>query len=61
MPDKRDMHQAKSHRSTKNQHHQARGQASMPAGSAKTLSTDDTQALPAVGRPAAGKKNTGKR
>jgi hypothetical protein len=64
MPDKRDMHQAKSHRNSKNKGQatgaapgKARGQASVPGGSGTTMAMDDTQSMPAVPGSAPSKKN----
>lgn len=65
MPDKRDMHQAKSHRNSKNKgqpgagHNKARGQASVPGGPGTTMATDETQVLSPI--PGAGKKNKSRR
>jgi hypothetical protein len=68
MPDKRDMHQAKSHRSNKNKGQstgqargKARGQASVPGGSGATIAMEDTQAVPTVTGSAGGKKNKSRR
>jgi len=62
MPDKRDMHQAKSHRNSKSEgqsagqaHGKARGQASVPGGSG-TIAMEDTQVVPTV-TGSGGKKN----
>jgi hypothetical protein len=68
MPDKRDMHQAKSHRNSTNKgqspgsaHGKARGQASVSGGSGATIAMEDTQALPTVTGSAGGKKNKSRR
>lgn len=69
MPDKRDMHQAKSHRSnnknkgqsTGSAHGKARGQASVPGRSGATIAMEDTQAVPTVAGSAGGKKNKSRR
>ena len=63
MPDKRDMHQAKSHRSAKNKHRndpppgKARGRASMSGATAATMASEDGAAAPVP----VGKKNKSKR
>jgi hypothetical protein len=63
MPDKRDMHQAKSHRNSKNKGQagggKARGQAAVPGGAGTTLATDETQVMSPVA--GAGKKNKSRR
>jgi hypothetical protein len=66
MPDKRDMHQAKSHRNAKNKGQsagsapgKARGQAAVPGGSGSTIATADTQVVPTG--PSGGKKNKSRR
>jgi hypothetical protein len=68
MPDKRDMHQAKSHRNSKTKgqsagqpHGKARGQASVPGGSGGTIAMADTQAMPTMTDPAGGKRNKSRR
>ena len=64
MPDKRDMHQAKSHRNSKNKgqaHGKARGQASVPGGSGATIAMEDTQSVPTIAGSAGGKKNKSRR
>jgi hypothetical protein len=67
MPDKRDMHQAKSHRNSKSKgqfagqaHGKARGQASVP-GRSGTIATEDTQVVPTVTGSAGRKKNKSRR
>lgn len=64
MPDKRDMHQAKSHRNSKNKGQtqgKARGQASVPGRSGATIAMEDTQAMPNMTGSAGGKKNKSRR
>jgi len=68
MPDKRDMHQAKSHRNSKNKgqstgsaHGKARGQASAPGGSGATIAMEDTPAMTNMTGSAGGKKNKSRR
>ena len=67
MPDKRDMHQAKSHRNSKNKGQsagaargKARGQASVPGGSG-TIAMEDTQVVPTMTGSTGGKKNKSRR
>ncbi len=66
MPDKRDVHQAKSHRNSKNKgqsagpaHGKGRGQA--PGGSRATIAMEDMQAGPTTSGSAGGKKNKSRR
>jgi hypothetical protein len=65
MPDKRDMHQAKSHRNSKTKGQaaggKARGQASVPGGSGATIAMQDTQAMPVTSGQPTGKKNKSRR
>ena len=68
MPDKRDLHQAKSHRNSKNKGQstgqargKARGQGSVPGGSGATIAMEDTQAMPTMTGSAGGKKNKSRR
>jgi hypothetical protein len=63
MPDKRDMHQAKSHRNSKTKHRndvpssKSRGQARMPSSSSVATSVDDAVPMAA----STGKRNKSKR
>jgi hypothetical protein len=65
MPDKRDMHKAKSHRNSKNTGQsaeaqgRARGQASVPGRSGAAIR--DTQAMPTMTGSGGGKKNKSRR
>jgi hypothetical protein len=66
MPDKRDMHQAKSHRNSKSKGQspgqargKARGQASVPGSG--TIAMEDTQVVPTMTGSAGGKKNKSRR
>jgi hypothetical protein len=64
MPDKRDVHQAKSHRNSKSKGQsagqargKARGQASVPGGSG-TIAMEDTQVMPTMTGSAGGKNKS---
>jgi hypothetical protein len=62
MPDKRDLHKAKSHRNSKNTAEaqgRARGQAPVPGRSGAAI--QDTQAMPTMTGSAGGKKNKSRR
>jgi hypothetical protein len=61
MPDKRDMHKAKSHRNSKSSSHQPAKPHGQPSAGAPTTMTSIAESVGAVTPETTGKKNKSKR